>query len=275
MPPKGRYRFAGRVALVTGAASGIGRALAIDLADRGCHLALCDINLPGLAETAALAQRDGLRISQHRLDVSDRAAVKALPSGIKDSHGGLDLLFNNAGVALTGSFEQLSEDHVDWLLNINLRGLIDMTRAFLPVLHASDDAMIVNTSSIFGLLAPPLSVPYSTSKFAVTGFSHTLRRELAATTVGVMVVHPGGVATNIATGGRMYEGISEAERKKVMEDSAKALTLAPSAAVKAILDAATRRQARVLVGRDAKMAAVLQRLFPTRYWELITRLGLA
>jgi NAD(P)-dependent dehydrogenase (short-subunit alcohol dehydrogenase family) len=179
-----------RVAVITGAGSGIGRATALSLARRGCHLALADIHAAGLAETQAQVSRAGVRASSHHLDVANRETVAALPVDILATHGRVDLLVNNAGVALGGSFEQVSEADFDWLFEINFHGLVRMTRAFLPLLRASDDACIVNISSVFGLISPPGQSAYSASKFAVRGFSNALRLELAGTRVAVSVVHP-------------------------------------------------------------------------------------
>src|SRR3712207_4317326 len=167
MAPK--MELKGRTAVVTGAASGIGRAIAVSLARRGCHLALADINDTWLIETVALVTKPGLRVSQHHLDVADRAAVAAFPRAVQALHPNIDLLINNAGVALGGTFEQLSEEDFEWLFEINFWGVVRLTRAFLPLLKASDDARIVNLSSIFGIIAPPGHSAYVASKFAVRG----------------------------------------------------------------------------------------------------------
>ena len=137
-------------------------------------------------------------MTQHHLDVSNRAAIAAFPAEVLAAHPGVDILVNNAGVALGGTFEQVSEEDFDWLLSINLFGVVRMTRAFLPVLHKSDEARLVNISSIFGVITPPGQTAYCASKFAVRGFSNSLRYELRGSTIGVSVVHPGGINTNIA-----------------------------------------------------------------------------
>jgi NADP-dependent 3-hydroxy acid dehydrogenase YdfG len=162
---------------VTGAASGIGRSLAEVLARRRCHLALADIDDAGLQRTAELIAMPGLRVSCHRIDVADAEAVARFPPIVQASHPGVDLLFNNAGVALGGSFEQVSEGDFEWLFGINFRGVVRMTRAFLPLLKVSDDARLVNVSSVFGLMGVPGQTAYAASKFAVRGFSESLRHE--------------------------------------------------------------------------------------------------
>ena len=258
-----------KVAVITGAGSGIGRATAFALARRGCHLALADIDEAGLNASAARARKFGVRASSHRLDVADRAQVAALPQLVIASHGQVDLLMNNAGVALGGTFEQVSADDFDWLMEINFHGVVRMTRAFLPLLHRSQDARIVNVSSIYGIITPPGQAAYSASKFAVRGFSNALRHELEGSTVGVSVVHPGGVATSIAKNARIPAGapVEEVERgREVME---KLLRMPPEQAGEIIARGIEKRQARILVGSDAKAAALLERLAPVAYWNIL------
>jgi NADP-dependent 3-hydroxy acid dehydrogenase YdfG len=260
-----------RVAVITGAGSGIGRATALAMARRGCHLALADINEDAVQDSARAAQALGVRATAHRLDVADRAAVAALPASVQQAHTRVDLVMNNAGVALGGTFEQVSEADFDWLLEINFHGVVRMTRAFLPLLHQSDDARIVNVSSIYGIITPPGQAAYSASKFAVRGFSNVLRHELEGSTVGVSVVHPGGVATSIAKSARIPAGapLDEVERgRKTME---KLLRMAPEQAGEIIVRGIEKRQARILVGSDAKAAALLERLAPVGYWNLLKK----
>ena len=166
-----RMRLAGRTAVITGAAGGIGRAIAVSLARRGCHLALADIDEMGMAGTEDLVRDHGVRVTRHRLDVADRADVAGFPSRVAPEHPGVDLLVNNAGVAVGGTFEQVSEEDFEWLFEINFWGVVRMTRAFLPALRASRDARVVNLSSVFGLIAPPEEAADAASKFAVRGFS--------------------------------------------------------------------------------------------------------
>jgi NAD(P)-dependent dehydrogenase (short-subunit alcohol dehydrogenase family) len=260
-----------KVAVITGAGSGIGRATALALARRGCHLALADIDESGAMETAHAAQALGVRATAHRLDVADRDAVRAFPDQVKGFHKQVDLLMNNAGVALGGTFEQVSEADFDWLLEINFHGVVRMTRAFLPLLHRSDDARVVNVSSIYGIITPPGQAAYSASKFAVRGFSNALRHELEGSTVGVSVVHPGGVATSIARNARIPAGapVDEVERGRVTME--KLLRMPPEQAGEIIVRGIEKRQVRILVGSDAKAAALLERLAPVGYWKLLKK----
>jgi short-subunit dehydrogenase len=261
----------GRIAVVTGAAGGIGRAIAVSLAHRNCHLALVDIDDGALARTAAEIRgnqaQDNVRISRHRLDVSDRAAVSALPTQVTAEHGGVDVVVNNAGVALGGTFLEVAEGDFDWLFGINFWGVVQMTRAFLPLLLKSEEARLVNISSLFGLIAPPGQTAYCASKFAVRGFSESLRHELAGTRVGVTVVHPGGVATSIAKNARLPISLSEQERTKRRKFFDSFLTMPPEIASEIIVRGVENRKPRILVGRDAKFAAFLERLMPVTYWN--------
>ncbi len=268
-----RMKLENRTAVVTGAASGIGRALAGALAQRRCHLALADINEAGLQRTAESVMRPGLRISCHRLDVADAEAVAGLPIKVRSSHPGVDLLFNNAGVALGGTFEQISDTDFEWLFGINFRGMVRMTRAFLPLLKASDDARIVNVSSVFGLMAPPGQTAYAASKFAIRGFSEALRHELQGSPVGVTVVCPGGVATAIAENARPPAGISTTDVAREQALAKKLLKLPPQVAAETIVQGVERRKARVLVGTDARIIALLVRVMPVSYWQLLKRLA--
>ncbi len=266
-----RMRLEGRTAVITGAGSGIGRAVAVSLARRRCNLALADIDEAGMAGTADLVQGSGVRVSRHRLDVADRAAVAGFPALVAAEHEGVDLLVNNAGVAVGGTFEQVSEEDFEWLFEINFWGVVRMTRAFLPQLRASDDARIVNLSSVFGLVAPPEQAAYAASKFAVRGFSEALRHELEGSGVGVTVVHPGGVATSIAEKARVPKGVSEEEVARRHERFRKLLRLPPEVAGETIVRGVERRQSRVLVGSDAKLLSVIARLLPVSYWKVVAR----
>ncbi len=263
--------LADRAAVITGAAGGIGRAIAVSLARRGCHLALADIDETGLAQTQVLAAPCGVRVSCHRLDVASREAVANLPAQVLSAHGRVDLLFNNAGVALIGNFEQVSEADFDWLMEINFHGVVRMTRAFLPLLKAGDDSRIVNLSSVFGLISPPGQCAYSASKFAVRGFSNALRHELAGSRVGVSVVHPGGVATAIAQNARLPRDLPAEQMRLRLELADKLLRMPPQKAGEIIVRGVEKRRSRILVGRDAVIIALIERLAPVNYWRVLGR----
>ena len=270
-------KLKGRTAVVTGAAGGIGRAIAISLARRGCNLALADIDDAGLEHTAdeigpiqaqvKKFEHIVIRVSRHHLDVADRAAVAAFPAQVTAEHGRADVLVNNAGVALGGTFIEVAEGDFDWLFGINFWGVVQMTRAFLPLLQKSDDAWLVNMSSLFGLIAPPGQAAYCASKFAVRGFSEALRHELAGKPIGVTVVHPGGVATSIAKNARLPGGMSEAEVERQRRYFESVLTMPPETAGEIIVCGVERRKPRIVVGRDARFAALVERLMPVTYWN--------
>ena len=264
-----RMRLEGRTAVVTGAASGIGRAITLSLARRRCNVALADVDEAGMAATAELARASGVRLTCHRVDVADRGAVADFPARVVAEHGGADLLFNNAGVAVGGTFEQVSEEDFEWLFEINFWGVVRMTRAFLPLLRASDDARVVNISSLFGIIAPPGQAAYCASKFAVRGFSESLRHELEGSRVGVTVVHPGGVATSISDNARVPAGVSAEEAARRREEFRKHLRLPAEVAGETIVRGVERRKARVLVGADAKVLSLIARALPVSYWKLL------
>jgi len=261
-----------RTAVITGAASGIGRGIAHALARRGCHLALVDIDEAGLARTAAEVAAAGLRVSRHRADLADAAAIAVLPKEVLAAHPGVDVLINNAGVALAGTFEQVAEADFEWLFAINFWAVVRMTRAFLPLLHKSEEARLVNVSSVYGLIAPPGNTAYAASKFAVRGFSESLRHELERTKIGVSVVHPGGVATAIARHARLPEGVDPVEAEKRRKAFEALLRLPPETAGETIVRGIEAKKARILVGSDAKRVALIERLMPVHYWNLLGRM---
>lgn len=267
-----RLALDGKVAVVTGAASGIGRAIARSMAARGCDVAIADVNEAGLVETAGLIG-DVARVTCHRLDVADRNAIARFPDEVAAAHGPVDVVVNNAGVALSGTFAQLTEAEFDWLLEINLQGVVRMTRAFLPALEQRPQAQIVNLSSLFGLIAPPGQSAYAAAKFAVRGFSEALRHELeaAGSPVGVSVVHPGGVRTGIATNARAAAAVDEAEAARQQAHFQKVLRLDADQAGEIIVRGIERRRPRILVGQDAKLVAAIERLMPVGYWRIIGR----
>ncbi|TFW19960.1 SDR family NAD(P)-dependent oxidoreductase, partial [Massilia arenosa] len=221
-----------------------------------------------------LAARElGVRAAGWQLDVADRERVRAFPQQVLDRFGQVDILINNAGVALGGTFEQVSELDFDWLLEINFHAVVRMTRGFLPLLRERDAARIVNLSSLYGLVAPPGQAAYSASKFAVRGFSNALRHELEmeGSRVGVTVVHPGGVNTSIAKSARVPAGapVDEVERQRRLTQ--KLLRMPPERAGEIIVEGIERERARVLVGGDAKVVSVLERLMPVGYWNILRK----
>ena len=266
------FPIAGATVALTGAASGIGAALAAELARRGAHLALADIRAAGL-ETVAAALPRGVRVTLHPMDVADRAAAARWPGEIAEAQGApASVLVNNAGIALGGAFGEVAEADFDRLMEVNFHGPVRLCRAFLPGFLRLPAAQIVNLSSLFGLIAPPGQTAYSAAKFALRGFSESLRHELAGTTVGVTVVHPGGVRTAIARSAKLPPGADAAEAARRLEAFERNLRLPPEAAARTIAEALRRRSPRVLVGTDAKLLSALQRLAPAGYWRLIAPL---
>lgn len=264
-----RFEFDGRTAIITGAASGIGEALATELAARGCHLALADINGAALKEVAQRIVRDDRRLTADVLDVGDEEDIKAFAASVQERHGEAHLLFNNAGVAAGGEFERISPENFEWLMSINFWGVVRMTRAFLPLLRQADTAQIVNTSSIFGVIAPYGQTAYSASKFAVRGFSDALRHEMAGSPIGVTTVHPGGVNTNIAVRARVPEDATNAEIEAGHQQAERNLVMPPPKAAQIILRGVEKRKRRVFVGNDAHLISIIERIFPATYWSLI------
>lgn len=266
------FAFAGRTGVITGAAGGIGAALTLDLARRGAVLALVDRDAEGLARVAKLAGDGGAQeVSTYVVDLSDGGDRLDLAAEVEARHGGADLLVNNAGVALTGTFEQVSMEDFDWLMEINLHAVIRTTKAFLPQLLSRPGAHVVNISSLFGLIAPPSQVAYSTSKYGVRGFTEALRHELAGR-VGVTVVHPGGIKTNIATSARVTGPDDDGKQAAEAEEfTRRALTMPPEKAARLIAAAVQARKPRLVISREAKVADLLVRLSPGKYWNVMQR----
>lgn len=265
------FPIADGVAVITGAGSGIGRALSLSLAERRCHLALADRNEATLHETAQRARQRGITVSEHVIDVADAQAILALPDDVLARHGRATMLFNNAGVALAGTFEQSDLADIEWLFAINFWGPVRLTKAFMPVLRRAPAAHIVNISSLYGLIAPAGQTAYAASKFAVRGFSEALRHELEGSNISLSVVHPGGVATSIAKDARIPDAVVatiDPVRRAKME---KLLSLAPEDAASIILAGVERRAPRIIVGSDARKMDILQRLRPARYWATIRK----
>jgi len=258
----------GAVAVVTGAGSGIGRALAHALAARGADLALADIDRTKLAATRE-ALPAATRVTARALDVSDFAAMRVFRDEVEREFGRVSLLINNAGVSLYGSFEDVSLEDLEWIMGVNFWGTVYGCNLFLPLLMQEPEANIVTLSSVFGLISPPLQIGYSASKFAVRGFSEVLRHELAGTPVKVTVVHPGGVRTSIAASARRGAGAGADAYERDTKAFEAALVLAPEEAARRIVRAVLGDRPRLLIGRDAMLIDLIARFFPARYMEVL------
>lgn len=262
--------FRGKVAAITGAASGIGRALAVRLAAEGCALSLCDVDEAGLAATAALA-RD-VKVTTARVDVSIRAAVFAWALATVRDHGAVNLIVNNAGVSLAATVEGVTPEEFEWIMGINFWGVVHGTQAFLPHLRASGDGHVVNVSSVFGLIAFAGQGAYNASKFAVRGYTECLRQELelSGAPVSATVVHPGGIQTNIARASRLSPSLRDLgiDLDRSRERFERSFRTSPEEAAATILDAVRKNRRRVLIGGDARLLDFAQRLLASGYQRL-------
>jgi short-subunit dehydrogenase len=267
------YQFSGGTAVVTGAASGIGEALAVQLAARGSHLVLVDRDKDRLVDVAdrLRAAHPALTVDTHITDLADDGQTAALAETLAAGYPETTLLVNNAGVALGGRFDQVTLEEFDWVMAVNFRSVVRLTHALLPALKAHPGAHLVNVSSVFGIFAPAGQAAYSASKFAVRGFSESVRHELAENGVGVTVVHPGGIKTRIAESARTGSGVSAEEYERGREQFAKLLSMPPGDAAAQIMAAIEKRRPRLLIGWSAKVPDVLVRLMPGSYWKLIAR----
>ena len=285
--------YANHVAAITGAGSGMGRELALHLAKMGCHLALSDINPEQLAQTKELLVGYDVKVTTTVLDVSDNKAVEAWADNVMAEHSKVNFIFNNAGVALYSTVEGSSIGELEWVMDINFWGVVYGTKAFLPLIKNSvkeseidtgkkdskarqfnEHGHIINISSLFGLTAQPSQSAYNASKFAVRGFTESLRQELDIQRCGVSAtcVHPGGIKTNIANSARGNDSISDLGMRsgsKAIRSFNKFLKFDASAAAWIILQAAATNQPRCLIGNDAKMMDAVQRIFPSRYGQLL------
>ncbi len=270
-----RFDFTDATAVVTGAASGIGEALAHALARRGSDLVLLDRDAPRLdtVVTAVRAAHPDRRVDTYVVDLADATATAQVAEEIRTRHPRIRLLVNNAGVALGGRFDQVTLAEFQWVVEINFRAVVQLTHALLPTLKAEPGSHLVNVSSLFGLIAPPGQAAYSATKFAVRGFTEVLRNELADDGIGVTCVHPGGIATRITENARVGAGVSREEYEEGRRQFDKLLSIPPARAAEVILRGVERRRGRVLIGWSAKLPDLLARIAPASYGKLL-RVGL-
>lgn len=264
-------QFNEKVAVITGAGSGIGRALAIALHQSGAEVALSDINQEALIETSSQLTGQA-KYSTHVLDVSDKSAFEAYREFVLEQHKQVDLIFNNAGVSVSETIENLTYDDMQWCIDINFWGVVHGSKLFLPDLKQRPEAAIINLSSIFGVIAVPTQGIYNASKFAVKGFTEALRQELSNTNILVAGVHPGGVKTNIINNSRVKTSpLGSTSKQKLAKSFSKMAKTTPEQAAEIIINGIRKKQRRILVGKDAKMFDVLQRLLPTRYTDVFAK----
>ncbi|TXJ09426.1 MAG: SDR family NAD(P)-dependent oxidoreductase [Acinetobacter sp.] len=265
--------FNNKVAAITGAGSGIGQQLAILLAKQGCHLSLSDVNEQGLAETVEQTKPFGVRVTSKKVDVANLAQMKAWAAETVQNHGSVNMIFNNAGVALGSTVEGASYDELEWIVNINFWGVVYGTKEFLPYIKQTKDGHIINVSSIFGLTSQPTQSAYNATKFAVRGFTESLRQELDIENCGVSAtcIHPGGIRTNIAKAAKMNDSLKTLgmDADKSIKSFDKLLRTPPEVAAKTILDGVLKDKRRVLIGGDARVVDGMQRLLPTGYQVLV------
>ncbi|HBI1352303.1 SDR family NAD(P)-dependent oxidoreductase [Acinetobacter baumannii] len=264
--------FKNKVAAVTGAGSGIGQAIAIALVKQGCHLALSDISETGLAKTVELLAPYSVKVTTQKVDVAKRDEVATWAKAVVDEHGQVNLIFNNAGVAIGSTAEGVSYEDLEWLIGINFWGVVYGTKEFLPYLKQSGDGHIINISSMFGLTAQPTQSAYNASKFAVRGFTESLRQELDMQNAGVSAtcVHPGGIRTNIAKAARMNNSVQSLGMDPLKSQDAfdKLLRTPADDAAQQILEAVRKDRRRLLIGADAKAVDVIQRILPQGYQKI-------
>jgi NAD(P)-dependent dehydrogenase (short-subunit alcohol dehydrogenase family) len=263
------------VAAITGAGSGIGQALALNLAAQGAHLAISDINQAGLDATLDLLKDSGVKVTSQILDVSKKEDVAAWAQKVQADHGKVNLIFNNAGVALGATVEGATYEEYEWMMSINFWGVVYGTKEFLPLIKQAGQGCVINISSIFGITAQPSQSAYNAAKFAVRGFTESLRQELdiQGGNVTALCVHPGGIKTNIANSARQSDSLKSLglDPKKGTEKFNKMLRKPPSEAASDILDAVKKNKRRVLVGNDAKAMDALQRILPTGYQRIFSK----
>jgi short-subunit dehydrogenase len=260
----------GKVAAITGAGSGIGRETAVLLARHGCHVAISDVNEQGLAETAERCRSHGVQVRTARVDVAQRQAVHTWADDVARDLGAVHIIINNAGVALGATIEDTRYEDFEWLMNINFWGVVHGTKAFLPHLKAAGEGHIVNISSVFGLIGVPTQAAYNAAKFAVKGFTETLRQEMEIENlpIGVTCVHPGGIKTNIARSARMIPRPGWVDERS-SADFEKFFSTQPARAASDIVAAILKNRRRQLIGFDAVLIDLMQRLMPTLYQRIL------
>jgi NADP-dependent 3-hydroxy acid dehydrogenase YdfG len=261
--------FDGKVAVVTGAGSGIGQALAIELGRSGAKLAISDVDTDGLAATEERLTAIGASVKTDRLDVTEREAFALYADAVKDHYGTVNQIYNNAGISFMGSIEATHFKDIERVMDVDYWGVVNGTKVFLPHLIASGDGHVVNVSSVFGLLAVPGQGAYNAAKFAVRGFTEALRQEMlvAGHPVKVTCVHPGGIKTAIARNAAAADGIDQAELANFFDK--RLASTSPQKAARVILDAVRRNKPRVLVGSDAKALDLLTRVAGSRYQRVV------
>jgi NADP-dependent 3-hydroxy acid dehydrogenase YdfG len=262
--------FAGKVAAVTGAGSGIGQALALELARSGATLAISDVDIEGLAQTEEQLRAIGAPVRTDRLDVTEREAFQIYADQVNEHFGKVNQIYNNAGIAFTGDVEITQFKDIERVMDVDFWGVVNGTKAFLPHLIASGDGHIINVSSLFGLMSMPGQAAYNSAKFAVRGFTESLRQEMALNghPVKVTSVHPGGVKTAIARNGLTAEGVDPTAQAKFFDKRLASTT--PQRAAEIILEAVRKNKARVLVGQDAVVLDLIVRITGSGYQRLFS-----
>ncbi len=265
--------FKNKVAAITGAGSGIGQQLAVLLAQQGCHLSLSDVNEQGLAKTVELVKDSHVRVTTKKVNVAKLEEVRDWAAETVRDHGSVNMIFNNAGVALGSTVEGASYEELEWIVNINFWGVVYGTKEFLPFIKQSGEGHIINISSLFGLTAQPTQSAYNATKFAVRGFTESLRQELDLENCGVsaLCVHPGGIRTNIANAAKMNDSIRTLgmHPEKSVKSFNKLLRCPPEEAARQIIEAVQKDKRRLLIGNDAKTLDLIQRILPTGYQRVM------
>lgn len=262
------------VAVITGAGSGIGRALALRLVQEKIEgIAIADFNEAGLNETFAMLENSGVKVSKHLIDVSKLEQVQKFADEVLAEHGRATHLVNNAGVGLLGTFEQISLTDFEWLMSINFWGVVYGCKVFLPILQKEKSAHIINISSVFGFIAPPEQSAYCSAKFAVRGFTESLRHEWEDSNIKVSAVHPGGIKTNIARSSRLGENAPQEYSQQAADFFDKVAQTSPEKAAETIVKGIKNENPRILIGSDAHAINFIHRLFPRKYLKIIEKIS--